>query len=97
MKDQHEKIKGYRDLSQKEIDLMNQLKDKGKEVGDLLAELHEMRMAQLQTLNEGFDAVDGLNRAKLTESFRCMEQGANFVQTGMMWSIRAVALPDSFC
>ena len=27
MKDQHEKIKGYRDLSQEEIDLMNEVKE----------------------------------------------------------------------
>jgi hypothetical protein len=29
MKDQHKKIKGYRDLSQEEIDLMNRIKEQG--------------------------------------------------------------------
>lgn len=29
MKDQHTKIKGYRDLSQQEIDAMNSIKDAG--------------------------------------------------------------------
>ena len=35
MKDQHEKIKGYRDLSQAEIDLMNVIKAKAVELGAL--------------------------------------------------------------
>lgn len=39
MKDQHTKIKGYRDLSQAEIDLMNKIKTKGAELGELVAEL----------------------------------------------------------
>lgn len=39
MKDQHTKIKGYRDLSQAEIDLMNKIKAKGEELGQLVAEL----------------------------------------------------------
>lgn len=33
MKDQHEKIKGYRDLSQQEIDLMNKGKALAEQVG----------------------------------------------------------------
>lgn len=36
MKDQHEKISGYRDLTQAEIDLMNQLKAYEAEIGNVL-------------------------------------------------------------
>lgn len=39
MENQHQKIKGYRDLSQKEIDLMNEIKTKAAECGDLVAKL----------------------------------------------------------
>lgn len=39
MENQHRKIKGYRDLSQKEIDLMNEIKAKGVELGDLVSKL----------------------------------------------------------
>lgn len=39
MENQHQKIKGYRDLSQAEIDLMNKIKAKGIELGELVAEL----------------------------------------------------------
>ena len=42
MKDQHKKIKGYRDLTQEEIDLMNQIKEKGAELGELVEKLEAM-------------------------------------------------------
>jgi hypothetical protein len=39
MKDQHKLIKGYRDLSQEEIDLMNKAKELATQVGELCSEL----------------------------------------------------------
>ena len=39
MKDQHKKINGYRDLTQEEINLMNEVKDKEAELGDLFEKL----------------------------------------------------------
>ena len=39
MENQHKKIKGYRDLSQTEIDLMNEVKEKGAELGELVEKL----------------------------------------------------------
>lgn len=39
MKDQHKKIKGYRDLSPEEIQLMNDIKTKGAELGELVETL----------------------------------------------------------
>lgn len=36
---QHKQIKGYRDLSQEEIDLMNMIKTKAEECGELIAAL----------------------------------------------------------
>jgi len=39
MDNQHRQIKGYRELSQAEIDLMNEIKSKGAELGDLVAKL----------------------------------------------------------
>ena len=46
MENQHRQIKGYRELSQDEIDLMNVIKQKGAELGDLVAMLRQ---------NEGCD------------------------------------------
>ncbi len=39
MDNQHKKIKGYRDLTQEEIDLMNSIKEKGAELGELVKKL----------------------------------------------------------
>ena len=42
MENQHRKIKGYRELSQEEIDLMNEIKTKGVELGELVAKLRSV-------------------------------------------------------
>lgn len=47
MENQHKKIKGYRDLSQEEIDLMNRAKELANEVGELVKELE--RTSNLDT------------------------------------------------
>lgn len=39
MDNQHKKIKGYRDLSYEEITLMNEMKELGNKVGDLIDRL----------------------------------------------------------
>lgn len=39
MENQHRQIKGYRELNQSEIDLMNEIKSKGAELGDLVSKL----------------------------------------------------------
>lgn len=36
MENQHRQIKGYRELSQSEIDAMNEIKSKGIELGELV-------------------------------------------------------------
>lgn len=42
MENQHKKITGYRDLSQEEIDLMNEGKALAAEVGDFIEKLENM-------------------------------------------------------
>lgn len=39
MENQHRKIKGYRELTQHEIDKMNAVKELASKVGDLISEL----------------------------------------------------------
>ena len=39
MDNQHREIKGYRELAQVEIDLMNEIKEKGIELGELVEKL----------------------------------------------------------
>jgi len=53
MKDQHEKIKGYRDLSQEEIDLMNEVKGKGAELEALIVKLRALESIDKRWLSIG--------------------------------------------
>lgn len=39
MDNQHRMIKGYRDLSQEEIELMNMIKERGNDLGDFIDRL----------------------------------------------------------
>lgn len=39
MDNQHRQIKGYRELSQAEIDLMNEIKTRGADLGELVEKL----------------------------------------------------------
>ena len=42
MDNQHKLIRGYRELSQEEIDLMNKVKATGEQLGDLISELRSL-------------------------------------------------------
>lgn len=42
MENQHRKIKGYRELTQEEINLMNEIKEKGVELGQLVGKLRAL-------------------------------------------------------
>jgi len=90
VKDQHKQIKGYRDLSQEEIDLMNKIKALAEQVGELVSEVaskndwlnqKDVSIADKQVYD---DAVDWANNAKTN------------LQVGFMQLTRAVAKPTTF-
>ena len=87
MKDQHEKIKGYRDLSQQEIDLMNEAKELGEKVGDLVKRLEEY-------------SVQGYNNEYLIDDFGpdsgWIYRAEEKLQIGFMCLLRAIAQPTTF-
>ena len=53
MDNQHKKITGYRDLTQQEIDTMNQIKALGEELGDLITKISAMNSIDLSWLSIG--------------------------------------------
>lgn len=53
MDNQHRKIKGYRELSQEEIDLMNEIKSKGAELGELVTRLRAQGCIDQRWVNIG--------------------------------------------
>lgn len=104
MDNQHRKIKGYRELSQEEVDLMNQIKAKGAELLALQAELHCSLNKQLrdkQSAVEWFEGggvhdvgqVEELTRFVEAEPLRWAAIGKTDIQTGVMALVRAIAQP----
>lgn len=94
MDNQHKKIKGYRDLSQEEIDLMNRIKEHAEKTAALIAEVKSLRNDPMHGVPH--DREDGLTDEQVSESYRCLALAKTNLQTGQMWFVRAVALPDSF-
>jgi len=80
MKNQHEKITGYRDLTREEIDLMNKVKQKGVELGELIQEI------EIYSSQTGGHAID----------MRWLDIGRTDLQTGTMALVRSIARPTTF-
>lgn len=93
MDNQHRKIKGYRELSQQEIDLMNRIKGHGEQTKALLDELARLRNDSQHPRTAGSQRTTS---GQYLESMRCLELARQQLQTGQMWFVRAVALPESF-
>lgn len=97
MENQHRKIKGYRELSQAEIDLMNRIKAKGTELLELQAELVEA--LRMQGQDKAADAAGNtdchaeLERFQAAEPLRWASIGKTDIQSGIMALVRAVAQP----
>ena len=53
MENQHRQIKGYRELTQEEINLMNEVKQKGVELGDLFEKLEKIENLDKRWLSIG--------------------------------------------
>lgn len=101
MENQHRKIKGYRELSQAEIDLMNRIKAKGAELLVLQAELEEslgkqrfdVQAAALSDTEYESPANAEHRRFTEAEPLRWAAIGKTDIQTGIMALVRAVAQP----
>ncbi|AVF34857.1 hypothetical protein BV494_07880 [Rahnella sikkimica] len=103
MENQHRKISGYRDLCQGEIDLMNRIKSKGKEMLELVTELQgrlstDIEVKKADATRAGIsqatpEAVE-LRRFTAAEPQRWAAIGKTDIQTGIMALVRAVAQPS---
>ena len=99
MDNQHKLIAGYRDLTEDEIALMNEVKAKAEEVGQLVEKLREKLapveadMAPVQVGGETVMAVVGFESF---EAERWLTIGQDHLQQGFMALTRAVARPTTF-
>lgn len=80
MDNQHRKIKGYRELSQDEIDLMNEIKGMGESLECLVKKL------QASHVTTGGHAID----------MTWLMDGEMQLKKGIMSLVRSVAQPESF-
>ncbi len=85
MDNQHRKIKGYRELSQPEINLMNECKELAEQCGQLVH-----KIGQFQLLEGGQD------EASEADAGRWLAIGQTDLQRGFMEIIRAIAKPETF-
>jgi hypothetical protein len=102
MENQHRKIRGYRELSQAEIDLMNAIKDKGLELEALILEAQKHIAKQrehVKGLASGKlfeDAAEEDSRLKDAEPERWASISKTHFQEGLMALTRSIAQPSFF-
>ena len=95
MDNQHRKIRGYRELSQEEIDLMNEVKTKGLEL-EALIEKVQNHIASQRTPYVADSNPDEIDRLNGAEPERWAAMGKTNLQTGLMFLTRSIAQPDFF-
>lgn len=88
MDNQHQKISGYRDLSQEEIDLMNECKALAEQCGALVRKLRTFEPARVEGAPQ-YAPGGSLDQ-------RWVSEGATDLQKGFMSLIRGIAQPTTF-
>lgn len=106
MENQHRKITGYRELSQEEIDLMNEIKALGSDVENLVQKVNLHLVNQITKANavlqasdfflDKEEANDIVDRHKYATPARWANMAATDFQVALMKLTRAVAQPTSF-
>lgn len=98
MENQHRKITGYRELSQEEIDLMNEVKALGAAMENILVRVGNHVAAQRaeSITNDGSDVKSAQLRMENATPERFLALAKTEFQTGLMYATRAVAQPEFF-
>lgn len=97
MENQHQKITGYRDLSQQEIALMNEAKALAEQCGQFIAKLR----GYPATANDGVPRLHETLGSAIPPmlpsiDLRWVSIGATQLQQGWMAVIRGIAQPRTF-
>ena len=98
MRDQYKKITGYRDLTQEEIDMMNEVKELGASMKLIIQKVCDFNDAQLVTLHPNGD-ITGNEIAEAiinSDSDEWIVKATMELKTGLMSLTRAVAKPTFF-
>lgn len=95
MDNQHRKITGYRELSEAEIHLMNEIKAKGAELEELIGRVRDHVYRQ-KLVAMSVPSGDEAKRLDDAEPGRWASIARTDFQTGLMALTRAVAQPTTF-
>ena len=93
MENQHRSIKGYRELTQAEIDLMNRIKAQGALLEQLVTDVRDH--IDQQMIDSYSDNAE-LDRIIEANPDRWVGIAMTDLQTGLMALTRAVAQPTTF-
>lgn len=85
---QHQKIKGYRDLSAEEIALMNEIKEKGEELRVLVNKVRAMA--------EQVPGAENFDKDEADHPLYWARYADGSFRSGIMYLVRAVAQPSSY-
>lgn len=98
MNNQHRKIKGYRELSQEEIDLMNRIKAEGVRLQALIVDLRQHVTNQFTARNEmeKVESEEELCRLHAATPYNWINVAEMELQTALMKLTRSVAQPTFF-
>lgn len=91
MENQHRKIKGYRELSQAEIDLMNEVKETGVKLQELFQKIN-------MQLERQYNLADEEERKRIVqaEPTKWLGWAKDTSQVVLMQTVRAIAQPSTF-
>lgn len=97
MENQHRKISGYRELSEREVVLMNKIKAQGNELNNLIEEV-KVHIHNQMVAADTNDAIDDgeIERLRDAEPYRWAAIACTDIQQGLMALTRAVAQPTNF-
>lgn len=97
MENQHTLIKGYRSLSQTEINLMNKVKGLGELLELAINDVNtHLINARFKAKLDNTDGRDELIRIEAAQPERWAAIARTHLQEGLMALTRAVAQPESF-
>jgi hypothetical protein len=89
-------IKGYRSLTQTEVDLMNEIKQKGIELQELILLVQNHIIAQQNKADASPYGAEEWERLDAAQPERWMAIGRTHFQEGLMALTRSVAQPGFF-
>ena len=95
MDNQHKLIKGYRDLSQGEIDLMNEIKSAGAMLEAIILKVQEHIEDQFSQATNEYNETE-VERLESADPVTWCTQARHELQTGLMKLTRSVAQPTFF-